>query len=368
MKILIITSYSTGQGHKSITEAIAAQITGESVRVRVVDGFAIGNVIARVSGRIYNILAVYFPYLWDLIYKFCDAKKDFVNRLTVRSVEKGLLKVINDFMPDVIVSVHAAFVGSVIDILEKNDLHIPLISIIADLDNVTSLWSDKRAEAIICPTLEAKRKMLLAGLSDRLYVFGFPVREGFCRPEPIKPLALEESDLPRALLISGSQGSRRIKGIVKALLNNKICRLTVVTGSNSRLRRALERDNAVEADKNLKILGFTPELDKYMLQCDFVIARASPNVMMEAITLNKPIIAIDAFHGQEKKNPEFLETHKLGVYCKTVRNLPGLINELTANNQAKLNTIKYVQKQYAKSNASQTIARFILNRRHVGKP
>jgi processive 1,2-diacylglycerol beta-glucosyltransferase len=62
LNILFITSNSTGQGHKSITEALSSQIMclSPDANISVIDGFAEGNAIAIASGRIYNTIAVFF--------------------------------------------------------------------------------------------------------------------------------------------------------------------------------------------------------------------------------------------------------------------------------------------------------------------
>jgi processive 1,2-diacylglycerol beta-glucosyltransferase len=366
LNILFITSNSTGQGHKSITEAVSAQIKRLSpdVNISILDGFAVGNIFSKASGRVYNTIAVYFPFLWELIYRFSDRHYRFINKITVWGTESGIMGVIKSSKPDIIISVHAAFVGSIMTILENHNCHIPLISIVADLDNVTALWFDKRAKAVICPTREAKRKMIIAGMPpERLYLYGFPLREQFtasCGEFSVIEGLNYESDKPLALLISGSQGSRRSSKIVKLLLRADCCKLCVVTGSNKILRKELEIRYAADLGKRLNIIGFTKELDKYMRAADFLIARASPNVMMEAVCLGKPVIATDAFPGQEKKNPEFMRNHHLGVYCKKIELLPNVVRTLTADNGARLKEISRNQQTFYRPDCTKRIAMFAI--------
>ena len=368
MNILFITSNSTGQGHKSITEAISTQLKclSPDINISVIDGFAEGNAIAAASGRIYNTIAVFFPIIWELIYRFCDHAYRLINKLTVSCTQSGILRAIEHSKPNLIISVHATFVGSVLSIMEKNNLNIPLISIIADLDNVSSLWFDKRARAIICPTQEAKRKMIVAGMPpEKLFVFGFPLRrqftdhlytdenteiEGFCY----------KSDKPLALLINGSQGSARSMRIVNTLLSADCCRICVVTGSNKILRKTLEKRFKSELGNRLNVIGFTKELDKYMRAADFLIIRASPNVLMEAVCLGKPIIATYAFFGQEKKNPAFIQNHKLGVFCKKTKLLPDVIERLIKNNAEGLKEITKNHAAFYKRDSAKRIAKFAL--------
>ena len=368
MNILFITSNNTGQGHKSITEAVSTQIRRLSPEtgISVIDGFAEGNALAKASGRIYNTLAVYFPLVWELIYRYCDHAYGFINKFIILCTKDGIMRAVENTKPDLIISVHASFVGSVLTMLEKQDYHIPLITIIADLDNVTALWADKRVKAIICPTQESKRKMAAIGMSpEKLFIFGFPLREQFTNPAVIDENALPadlkfESDKPLALVVSGSQGSRRSAKIIHILLAAGCCKLCVVTGSNKLLRKTLETRYKAELGKRLHVIGFTKELDKYIRASDFLIARASPNVLMEAVCLGKPVITTDAFYGQEKKNPAFIQNHKLGVYCRDIAKLPEVIAHLTENGCAGLKDITRNQRDFYKPDSTVRLAKFSL--------
>jgi len=368
LNILFITSNNTGAGHKSITEAVSTQIKRQSpdVNIFVIDGFAEGNFLARASGRIYNTLAVYFPFVWELIYSSCDYAYNFINKFIVLCTKDCIIRAVEDSKPDLIISVHASFVGSVLSMLEKHGCNIPLITIIADLDNVTSLWADKRVKAIICPTEESKRKMMAVGMApEKLFIFGFPLREQFTNPEmfdtsPLINSLKYESDKPLALVVSGSQGSNRSAKIIHTLLDADCCRLCVVTGSNKMLRKILETRYKSELGKRLNVIGFTKELDQYMRASDFLIARASPNVLMEAVCLGKPVITTDAFYGQEKKNPAFIQNHKIGVYCKNINKLPEVINRLTADGAVGLKEITENQKAYYKPDSTRRLAKFTL--------
>jgi processive 1,2-diacylglycerol beta-glucosyltransferase len=367
MNILFITSYSTGEGHKSITEALCKQIERQdaNARISVIDGFAIGNWVARTSGRIYNTLAVHCPYLWEIIYRMADVFPVLINFLTAQCLKKNLLKHIESSQPDIIISVHAAFVGSTLMLLEGAGLSIPVVSIVADLDNVTKLWADKRALAVICPTEEAKQKMVSSGMpEDKVKVLGFPIRQEFInRVDSHTDQA--ENEILSALLVSGSQGSRRILKIVKILVEHQTCQMRIITGKNKTLKKALEQRYTDTSGSKIEVLGFTTEIDKYMLQADILIARASPNVVMEAVNLRKPVIITDFFYGQEKKNPAFIENHHLGVVCTDLQHLPEVLQSLCANNSVKLRAIQNSQDAFRKENSAEKTAAYILQ---LGEP
>jgi processive 1,2-diacylglycerol beta-glucosyltransferase len=349
-RILFLSSEYTGSGHNSIIEALCAQLLRLSPDTQfiVLDGFELGNRLLRSSSRSYDSFAVKFPLLWGLIYQLSAPFKSLVNRFVAYSIRKSLLKQISAFHPDLIVSVHNLFVGSVLNVLDRAHLDIPVISLIADLDNVTPLWADKRAKYIICPSNEAKERMLHAGMrQDQLVLTGFPVRNEFCDkylPDPQERYRARQNNIS-ILMISGSQGSTQVIKIAKALLNDKRIHLTIIAGHNTRLIQSINRALSAYVGKRITVYGFTKEIKARMMEADLLIMRASPNVLMEAVHLCKPVIVTGALRGQEAKNPQFIIKHKLGLYCRDIHLLPEMIEELCAKGGEKL--LQIAQNQYA---------------------
>ena len=98
-----------------------------------------------------------------------------------------------------------------------------------------------------------------------------------------------------------------------------------------------------------------------MLSSDLAITRGSPNVMMEVVACNVPLIVTGNLPGQEEGNPGYLVKHNLGVVCKETRKLKSKIRELLINNGSKLKQIKKSQKKYLNPNVAAEIVNFILS-------
>lgn len=366
IKIMFLSAEKTGSGHKSITESLKYQLTrlNPNVEFCVIDGFSLGNHFVSWTGNSYNFFAVYTPHLWSLVYKLGD----YFVRPAVTSfslmINKKLMKHIEEEKPDIIISVHALFLGSVLNILKKNNLNIPLIPVIADLDNVAKLWGDKRSTCTICPSIESKQTMLSVGLpEDKLRLTGFPVRAEFCEDLESKENQPEEfmlKDKLKFLIVSGSQGSTQILNITESLLKTKNSHVTIIAGNNKILKSFLEKELSSYGDR-VNILGFTKEIKKHMKDADIMVVRASPNVLMEAINLNKPIIVTGSLKGQEAKNPDYIAKYGLGVVCKNSKKLPEVVDDLLANNCKKIKDIKNSQKNFIKKNAALEIAEIILD-------
>ena len=97
-----------------------------------------------------------------------------------------------------------------------------------------------------------------------------------------------------------------------------------------------------------------------MLSSDIAFTRGSPNVMMEAISCNIPLVITGALPGQEEGNPEFAEKYNLGIVCNKYKDIKGVIGGLLENNAQRLNQMKNSQKNYTNSNVAKDIVDFIL--------
>ena len=161
------------------------------------------------------------------------------------------------------------------------------------------------------------------------------------------------------MIVSGSQGSTQILRTTEALLECKDSSVTIIAGNNKILKSYLEKELSKYGNR-VNILGFTKEIKKYMMEADILIVRASPNVVMEAINLNKPIIVTGSLMGQEAKNPDYIARHGLGIVCKDTKKLPRAIEILLDNNCKKLYEIKENQRNFIKKNAALEISEIIM--------
>lgn len=364
--ILIISSNYTGHGHKSITDSLLEKFAlYPDVNVKVIDGFTlVGNLGLRI-GKLYGSITRNAKELWKLIWEISLKKPSLVNEFTEVSIRDSFLEILRDFKPDLILSVHPNFNGSVLNILEEYNIKIPFGILIADLVSITPLWSDPRADFIICPTKESKYKCLEFGVSEsKLKLIGFPVRQKFLehlntdRQERVynrkRPL--------ECLIMSGGEGSGNMNTIARILLKNFNCRVKIITGRNKMLKRRLERTLYDRfGTERVEIYGFTENVQDLMLSSDLAITRGSPNVMMEVVACNVPLIVTGNLPGQEEGNPGYIIKHNLGVVCKDTRRLKSIVRELLINNGNKLNQIKKSQKKFLNPNIAKEIVDFVLS-------
>jgi len=236
-RIMILTSYITGAGHKSITEALMEHLTDYAdLQIEIVEGFDLGGTTNRKVGELYGTVTRNAKPLWGLIWDMQSLAPGALNQVMSQRIERRFLERVHAFKPDLILSVHAMFVGSIINILEKENLDIPLVTLLADLVSIADLWIDKRCAWTLCPSEESY--LLLRDQwqipESRLKRCEFPIRGRFYDPKAEREDRIYKPGDPLSVLImSGGEGSGNLKKTAELILRNfSKSRVTVIAGQD----------------------------------------------------------------------------------------------------------------------------------------
>ena len=366
-KLLIISSDYTGHGHKSITESLCESVKNHNeVKIQVVDGFSLGKQLLIKIGKSYGPITRNSENLWKMLWKLSALKPSIVDNFIETRIRDNFLKLLTEVKPDLILSVHPNFNGSILNILEKEKINIPFITLIADLVNIYPLWADSRANYIISPTVEAQNKCIEFGIPDeKIRVSGFPVRSRFFLKNFNQRKFYKKGQSLTCLIMSGGEGVGNMKKIAETMLTHFDCTVKIVAGRNEKLKMKLEKSLMAKYADRVEIYGFTQNIQDLMLTSDIAFTRGSPNVMFEAIASNTPLIITSALPGQEEDNPVFAEKFNLGVVCKNPKDITQTINQLLENDGEKLNKIINSQRRFINKNAAEDILQFILK---AGEP
>ncbi len=361
--ILIISSEFTGHGHKSICEALcgAFEKYKGSINIEVVNGFSLGEAFGTFLERNYNFMITYIPFLYKIIYEFSSRFKDYANKITIKKMGNNFLKIIEKFKPSAIITIHPVFVGSILDILEKNNINIPFITVLADLVSFSRLWADPRSILTICPNEEASDLMKKFGvLSDKIRVIGFPVRKRFFNNLQSKVDSKGRSGKTISILfINGSERIEKVIRMAQMLLKNFDCRLTIITGRNEKMKNRLDIRLLPGNEDKLTILGYIKEMEIYFSSHDILIARGGPNTLMEAVSSGIPVIITGALPGQEEKNPDFMVRRSLGIFCPSIGKMKKAVENLLADKNKSLNKIRENQLNFRNPDCADQIAGII---------
>ncbi len=362
-KILIISSEYTGRGHKSITDALCEQLNKhDDVEVSILEGFSmLGKAGIKIS-KSYGPLTRTSKKAWDITWKFVQHNTDAINKAIKTLISKKFADIVEEEQPDVIVSVHPAFIGCILDVMEKKNIKIPFVSMYADLVSISNMWTDPRADYSLCYTKEAIDYSLEMGIpQEKIKKFSFPVRERFTYGSPVAGSQLfKSSKIPTFLIMSGGEGSGNMMELAEMLLNHFNCRVKVLTGRNKALRDKFEAEKEKYGER-IDVYGFVEAIEELMLSSDVAFMRGSPNTILEAINCCLPVIITDALPGQEAGNPDYFKENNLGCFAHGLDDIKKTVKELLENDTKKLMDIKEQQKKFRNPNAAKEITDFIIS-------
>lgn len=359
-RLLILSANYTGHGHKSIAESLAERLSVyEDLEVRIIDAFDLMTKMQKVCvENAYGPVTRLPGKAWAMSYAAAMRFNDPLNRIIARAIRVRFRELIMEYKPDCILSVHPMFIGCVLDLLEEFKFDIPFVTHEADLIDIALQWFDPRIDLVFAPSQESYECTIAHGIApEKVVKVGFPVRSRF--------MGLADKDLSRkdgklvVSVMSGSEGSGTIRTVVRELLKNTDARLNVVCGRNKGLHKKLRKAFGRKYKGRLNAMGFVERIQDVMLESDLLIMRASPNSVMEAVALNKPVILFGQLAGQELHNPDMLQKHGLAVYCPDAERLPACIAELAKDNCAAIERMRECQRAYAPGDVAAETAKLL---------
>lgn len=360
-RILLITAAYTGHGHKSISDALMEQFAQmDGVDVQVLDGFELMGDLGVQMSKMYGPMTRYARHVWEASYNLSN--RTSLTESVVASISASrFAQVLEDVAPDLILSVHAMFNGSILKLLEQAGRDIPLVVLQADIIDIHQAWCEPGAYKTICPTQEAYDCSVRNGMPpEKLVRMGFPTRRRFTDAARTNPTPDYDGSRPlRCLLMSGGEGSGNLKRYTEVLMEQTDASLTVICGRNEKLRETLEEAFLPQYSGRLEVLGFVTDVERVMAASDLLIARGSPNSLMEGVVMNLPLIITGALPGQEQDNPPMMANHDLGMLCSRPEDLPWLLRLLTEDNCRRYRAIRAAQRAYRNLDSAKEIAEYV---------
>jgi len=349
---MILTSYYTGHGHASITSAMTSALDTTDVKYKVVDMVDLCGFFLKKRCKAYGKTTTKRPWLWNIYYKFSHKFVGMTNWFVRRSIKKRFLAEVFEFRPDVIVSNHPMFVGSVLDIIKKSEIPTKFATVVADLVSINNLWLDARSDMIFLPTHEAMKIAEEKGLQEnQIKQTTLPSRHIINeKAKTINFSQAPNNELVKCLVMSGGEGSGDLEGTIDTVISNKKTCVHAILGRNKILY-----DKLIEKYKDnhrVKIEGFVENIQEIIPTCDIAIVRGSPNVLMECINLLVPIITTSCLPGQEQNNDTWIYKNGFGLMCPDTSKLNETIDKYLADDRELLKQTRYNQFHYRDLNAA----------------
>jgi len=357
-RILILTT-GTGGGHHSSSEAIRAAILEQdaTVDVRAVDAMAcFPGYNSGGDEQGYITFTSRFRVLWKAFFEITSVFAGASNAVLEKPIFKKFTRLVNDYRPDIIVSVHPCFVGSIINCLGRMKASTPVHTCVIDIGNPSRLWYDKRCASTYVPTERLREKLLREGFdAGRVVHSGFPIGARF---DVEQRSATREISVPNVLMVNPTLlGPEMALNMILETLKHGVT-LTVVTGSDKKLKDYL--DERLSAVANLTILGYVNDMDARLSQADVLVTKAGPNMILEAVRMRVPVLVAGHILGQEEGNGRYVEDNGYGLSCESAKDLGEGLENLFANDYAVLRRLSVNEASCGDTDGAKTVAAHVL--------
>ncbi len=325
MKRILILTADYGYGHRSAAKAIAQALDetyGTDCKVEIVNPLDDPRAPAflREDQNNYDRLVREMPELYKLGYQVSESRLagSLVKGTFTLTLFNVLREIIREKQPDVIVCTYLLYQGILSTVFAIEKRRIPLLTVVTDLETVSSLWFHPTADRCLVPTQTVYDLAIEAGLPpEKVKVTGIPVR-----PELVKGDQDQASlrlslgwrpDLFTVLAI----GSKRVEHLYEALrvLNHSGLPLQLVAvagGDNELYRRFKETEWHVDTH----CYNFVTEMGTFLQAADCVLSKAGGLIVSEALACGRPLILIDVIPGQETGNANHVVTGNAGVLAQ----------------------------------------------------
>lgn len=310
-KRVLLFSEGFGTGHTGAAYALAEgiKLLNPEVQCRVIElGKFLNPMVAPWILSAYRKTVSSQPKLVGMMYKtqYHKSLKPLTKLALHRIFYTHASQVIEQLKPDLIICTHP-IPAAVISRLKRQGLKVPLYTLITDYDAHGS-WVNTEVNRYLVSTPRVKGILTGRGIAPELItVSGIPVHPKFWERSN-KTLLRKElglADIPTVLVMGGGWGMMVSKEILDALTSrlNDI-QLVFCMGSNDKLIAKM-KSNPRLRHPNVRILGYSKEIDKLMDVSDLLITKPGGMTCTEGQAKGIPMLFYKAIPGQEEKNCQY---------------------------------------------------------------
>ncbi|WP_151733133.1 MGDG synthase family glycosyltransferase [Paenibacillus tengchongensis] len=310
-KRVLLFSEGFGTGHTGAAYALAEgiKLLSPDVQCRVMElGTFLNPTVAPWVLSAYRKTVSRQPKLVGMMYKTQYNKP--LSRLTKMALHRVFyshaMQVIEQLKPDLIICTHP-LPAAVISRLKRMGLNVPLYTVITDYDAHAS-WVNSEVDRYLVSTTRVKSILTGRGIAAELItVTGIPVHpkfwERYNKSQLRKEMGL--ADIPTVLVMGGGWGLMFGKEVMRSLTArmNEV-QLIFCMGSNDKAVAKMHADPLLN-HPNVRILGYSSEINKLMDASDLLITKPGGMTCTEGQAKGIPMLFYSAIPGQEEKNCQY---------------------------------------------------------------
>jgi len=373
----LVLSCNTGGGHNAAGSAIVEALEARGHTGERVDflGLATEKVSQLVSGA-YVGMVKNVPAMFGVTYQVGRAVSSAEHVLGWRSpvylacaqIVPELEQYLKSHPCDAVVAPHL-FPALALTEMRRRGLPAPLTAAVATDYTCIPFFEEQDCDYTCIPGEMCAEEFIRRGFSrEKLVPLGIPVSGAFSRRvgrlESRRELGLAE-DGRRVLVMGGSMGAGHIAQLTRCLLylTPDDVSLTVICGSDEKLRRTLERKYLGE--NRVEVVGQTGQVARYMEASDLLYTKPGGLTSTEGAVMGVPMVHMKPIPGCESRNRELftkcgMSVSARGVLGQAVKGLRLL------NDPERCRTMCAAQRKQIVTGAAERLVCFLEDR--VGKP
>ena len=340
-KKVLITYATYGSGHKTVANYIYDYLIKHSdYEVKIIDLMDYENIVGLISKKAFdqNFKSKISSFIFSIVYTLFDNKPATIPYRQITNAifkNKKLKEDIVEFNPDLLISTH--FFGHIVlGMLNKKNLtHAKIISIITDYKS-HEMWlkDEKSLDAIIVSNDIVKNDLIEQKIdSKKIYSYGIPIKENFSNIANIQEIKekykVNNNKKTFLFFAGGSAGSSFSYRYFKRLLEEEFdINVIYVCGKNENLKKKAEKLVKSYKYQNVRVLGFSNEVNNLLSISDIVITKPGGISITECLEVKKPMLLIPGNGGNEIYNANFVCKNGYGLNCLTSRRLVKNVNKV----------------------------------------
>lgn len=365
-RILIVTA-AFGEGHNSAARNLSLALEEMGAESRVADPCMTG--MPWITGglcKAYRFVTTYQPRLWARIYK-ATADVDFSRQRVpmMRSSERELAELIEDYDPDAVVSTYPLYPYYLDRIFAGTGRPLPTFTAVTDSIEINAAWLKAPRTRWLVTDAHTRQGMIDSGLdASQVVETGFPVPPALSR---LQPLGADAPVAPFDVLYFATAKLPHVRRISKAVLNaSPDTRITIVLGKNVRLLYRRAREIKERFPGRVRIKGWTRRVPELLCKHHVVIGKAGGATVHESIAAMCPMLVHHLVPGQEEGNLELLQRIGGGELADSPEAIARHTSSMLADNAALWRRMKHSLARHGRNAGALTCARYILDQLSPG--
>lgn len=369
MRVLIL-SCNTGEGHNSCGKALSEMFAKQNIPCRMDDAFRfLSPSISRMVTVGFNFMYRHLPGAFRFGYQYSEQHPRLFegNSLVYRFLSSGSENLYHFILRegfDTVICTHVFSALIVTDVMSRHNRFLRTYFVATDYTCSPSC-AQSDLDAYFIPDAALTGEFIRCGISsEKLIPTGIPIREDFLHAnnkEETKVRFGLHPYAPHLLIMGGSMGCGPMKYLVRQISKAmpKDCAVTVICGTNRKLRAQLERDYA--EDHRVVIRGFVEDVPAMMDSADLFLTKPGGISVTEAAQKRLPMVFANAVAGCENYNMRFFVRKGVAVTAETPKELACLTATILADQRLLSNMVENYQR-VAANTAAQAIAQEVICR------